>query len=121
MTPTNCLSLVESLKFGDGENVFSKMWMDVINVMQPLVMIVINFTIIPTLIDVSIIFEDYETKSQQENARIGRNYFFMLLNILLIPVSSSTSAIVFFQNAFHQAYIYPDKWGTLLAANLMSQ
>ena len=81
-------------------------------------MIIINFTIIPALIDVSVMFEDYETKSQMENVRIGRNYFFMLLNILLIPVSSASSAIIFFENAFHKS---PDKWGNLLASNLMSQ
>ena len=81
-------------------------------------MIIINFTIIPMLIDVSVAFEDYETKSQMENVRIGRIYFFMLLNILLIPVSSATSAIALIEDASSKT---PDSWGNLLAANLLSQ
>ena len=53
-----------------------------------------------------------------ENVRIGRIYFFMLLNILLIPVSSATSAIALIEDASSKT---PDSWGNLLAANLLSQ
>lgn len=118
MTPTNSLSLLESLKFGGGKNVFSALWLDIISILQPLVMIIINFTIIPLLIDLSISFEDYETKSQMENVRIGRIYFFMILNIILIPVTAASSALALIKSASSKT---PDNWGNLLAANLMSQ
>ena len=44
---------------------------------------------IPCLVDISVMFEDYQTKSELKIVTINRNVFFMLLNTLLIPIGAT--------------------------------
>lgn len=73
--------------------------------------IIINFTIIPLLINISVTHEDHESKSSMENIRIGRIYFFMLLNIVLIPITATGSAVELFDNASKKGI----NWGEMIA------
>jgi len=117
MTPTNAVNLLESVKFGkdSGDNVVEKearkFWGDVVSFLQPLMVIIINFTIIPLLINISVTFEDHETKSSMENVRIGRIYFFMLLNIVLIPITSTSTAVELFTQVTKKGL----NWGDIVA------
>lgn len=73
--------------------------------------IIINFTIIPLFINLSVTYEDHESKSSMENIRIGRIYFFMLLNIVLIPITATASAVELFDNVAKKGI----NWGEMLA------
>lgn len=52
-----------------------------------------------------------------ENIRIGRIYFFMLLNIVLIPITATASAVELFDNVAKKGI----NWGEMLAQNIMSE
>lgn len=59
---------------------------------SPLIIIFINFVIIPFLIDISVLFEDHQRESNIQMTIIWRIFFFMLLNTLLIPITESSTA-----------------------------
>lgn len=63
--------------------------------------IIINFTIIPSLITIMAEYEDHKRKSGKQQSVIRRIHFFMLLNTLLLPVTETSSAFVLFVNLTH--------------------
>ena len=63
---------------------------------QPLIVIFINFVVIPGLIDISVLFEDHRRESSVQVTIIRRIYFFMILNTLLIPITFTSTALEFF-------------------------
>jgi hypothetical protein len=84
------------------------------------VIIFINFIVIPGLIEVSIAFEDYQTRSDQNIVIVRRVFFFMILNTLLIPVTGTTTAVQLFER-FRDAEGGIDMWPNLLSQNIMTQ
>jgi uncharacterized membrane protein YjgN (DUF898 family) len=46
-----------------------------------------NVILIPFLIDIMVLIEDHPTKSRRQLAILNRNYFFMLLNSFLLPLT----------------------------------
>jgi hypothetical protein len=55
----------------------------------------VNIILIPFLIDIMVLMEDHPTKSIRQLAILNRNYFFMLLNSFLIPLTFTTSIKAF--------------------------
>ena len=83
-----------------------------------MVVIFINFSVIPLLVDLSAASEGYHTKSEVKIVTTHRIYFFMLLNTLLIPVTGSASALNLFESVQGESVA---KVPSMLSANLMSQ
>ena len=84
----------------------------------PLIVIAINFLLIPTLIQLSTMFEDHYLYSEIQHAQLWRIFFFMLLNVLLIPITEATTAL-----ALMDKFEATDakEWPTLLSSNMMAQ
>lgn len=53
----------------------------------PLIIIIINFVLIPLLIDISSELEGFRRKSSRQISILKRLFFFMLFNTLIIPVT----------------------------------
>lgn len=54
-----------------------------------------NVILIPFLIDIMVLLEDHHTKSRRQLAILNRNYFFMLLNSFLLPLTLQSSIKAF--------------------------
>ena len=63
--------------------------MPMVSYARNLVVIWINFVVIPCLVDISVMYEEYQTKSELKIVTINRNVCFMLLNTLLIPIGAT--------------------------------
>lgn len=50
-----------------------------------------NVILIPFFIDIMVLMEDHKTKSSRQVAILNRNFFFMLLNSLLLPLTGLTT------------------------------
>ena len=57
----------------------------------------VNLILIPFFIDMMVIMEDWRTKSERQAAILNRNFIFMLLNALLLPLTSMTTIKSFLQ------------------------
>ena len=53
--------------------------------------LLVNVVLIPFLIDVMVLLEDFETRYDRQLAILNRNMLFMLLNSVFIPLTNSTS------------------------------
>jgi hypothetical protein len=47
----------------------------------------VNTILIPFFIDIMVLLEDFPTKSARQTAILYRNFFFMLINTLLLPMT----------------------------------
>lgn len=56
----------------------------------------VTVIIIPTLIDITVMMEDFETKSDRQTGIFYRNFFFMMLNMLLLPITNQQTIMDFF-------------------------
>ena len=54
-----------------------------------------NVILIPFFIDIMVMIEDHETKSNRQIAILNRNFFFMMLNALLLPLTGLTTIKAF--------------------------
>jgi hypothetical protein len=54
-----------------------------------------NSTIIPLLVGICVKIEDFDTRSERQIATLNRNYFFMLINTLFLPITGSATIEVF--------------------------
>lgn len=68
----------------------------------PLVLIVINQIIIPALIDLETIFETIETKSNYFITILRKNFFFMTLSAILLPIAGYISIREYLRYALEQ-------------------
>jgi hypothetical protein len=50
--------------------------------------LVVNVMIIPGLIDLVVAFEDFKTKSSRQIAILNRNFIFMIINSIMLPLTS---------------------------------
>ena len=62
-----------------------------------LIFILINNIIIPFVIELFQFFEDHERKSDQMMSLMWRVFFFMVVNMTLIPLMEATAANFVFQ------------------------
>jgi len=98
LTPTYAVNLLDPLRFA------LEKWLKDVTFLtqlistyfQPLIVILINFVLIPSLIELSILFEDHIRQSSVQSSIMRRIFFFMLLNTLLIPVTATSSALLLF-------------------------
>lgn len=84
----------------------------------PLVVILVNFIIIPSLIHLFVSVEDHPLNSSIQSALLWRIYFFMLLNVLLIPITEASTALLLFKK-FEEKKV--SDWPTMLSSNMMAQ
>ena len=82
-----------------------------------IVTLIINFGLIPLCIDISSEFEDYRRQSAKQVSIMDRIYFFMLVNTLLIPITASSTAMLYFKK-FSDNITH---WPNMISTNLMSQ
>lgn len=61
------------------------------NYLSSLMTMLMNVILIPFFIDIMVMIEDYHTKSQRQVAILNRNFIFMVLNSLLLPLTSLTT------------------------------
>ena len=56
---------------------------------------VVSIILIPFLLDMMVIMEDWRTKSQRQAALLNRNYIFMLINMLFLNLTGLTTIKAF--------------------------
>lgn len=84
----------------------------------PIIVILINFLLIPTLIRLCTSFENHYLHSDIEKACLWRIFFFMFLNVLLIPITEAASATAILSQLEEKEVA---EWPSLLSTNLMAQ
>lgn len=55
--------------------------------LQTYLTLFVNVVLIPFLIDMMVLMEDFETKSDRQIAILNRNFVFMILNSVLLPLT----------------------------------
>jgi hypothetical protein len=76
-----------------------------------------NVILIPFFIDIMVMCEDHRTKSSRQIAILNRNFFFMLVNSLLLPLTGLTTIKAFIQ-ALEQEDVV--NWPYYFAKNLLT-
>lgn len=76
-----------------------------------------NVILIPFFIDIVVMMEDHKTKSSRQVAILNRNFFFMLLNSLLLPLTGLTTIKSFIQALEEQDVM---NWPSYFAKNLLT-
>lgn len=118
LTPTYAVSLLDPLKFAI-HDVIKVSWVQqaITTYFSPLIVILFNFVIIPSLIDLSVQFEDHRRYSGVQVTIIRRIYFFMLFNTLIFPVTATSTALVLAEKLKDNI----TSWPSMLASNMMAQ
>lgn len=120
LTPTYVIGLLQPMQTRMSE------WVDdygflveaITNYFQPLLVILVNSVLIPWIVNTAILYEDYIRHSTVLNGVILRLFFFQLLNTLLIPLTTTSSALAIFEKAKTQSM---DEWPTMISSGMMSQ
>lgn len=81
MVPTNVINTLNK-----GDNYY---WKEFVNFLKPNVVLIIN-ALVPACINFSLSKESYLTKSSQENSKMKRIYFFVVLNTLILPITATS-------------------------------
>lgn len=113
LTPTYALQILTTL-FKDNYSSFSGF---VLNYLPPLIVVWINFSLIPMMIQFGAQYEGHQTKSGLNSSVINKTFGFMMLNTLLLPVTETSSAISLAQN-LQKIDIF--SWPRYLSSNLMN-
>ena len=71
---------------------------------------------IPFLIDMMVLIEDFHSKSERQVAILNRNFFFMMLNSFLLPMTELTTIKTFAANL---ESVDAFQWPEYLAKNLL--
>ena len=59
----------------------------IVSFIETVSVMLVTTVIIPILIDITALMEDFQTKSHRQLGIFYRNFFFMMLNMLLLPVT----------------------------------
>jgi hypothetical protein len=65
---------------------------------QPLVILTVNSGIIPSLCDIIGRLEGHKTKSQRQAAIMKKNFYFLFMNTIVVPLTVNTTLSLFFSN-----------------------
>jgi Calcium-dependent channel, 7TM region, putative phosphate len=68
----------------------------VASALTPLVLFAFNYVFIPTLVDFISYYEEYETKSMRHKNNLYKQWFFMLINMIFLPMLNITTIQNFF-------------------------
>ena len=119
LTPTYAINLLQPLNYAlqDWTKDISLLSQLVSTYFSPLIVIFINFVIIPSIIDFSVVFEDHRRESGAQVSILRRIYFFMVLNTLLIPVTETSSALLLIQQIEGTKL---KEWPNMLSSNMMA-
>lgn len=85
---------------------------------QPVIIIIINFGMIPLLIDISVEFEDYRRKSSKQISIMRRIFFMLFINIFLLPITQFGTAQILFE---HITQTNPITFTKFMSNNFISQ
>ena len=66
------------------------------NSLTPLFLFLFNYVFIPTVVDNISYLEEYETKSKRHQRNLAKQFFFIILNTLFLPVTGLVSIRKFF-------------------------
>lgn len=77
-----------------------------------------NVILIPFFIDIMVMIEDHITKSSRQIAILNRNFFFMLLNALLLPLTGLTTIKAFIETIVEKQPI--NTWPYYFSKNLLT-
>lgn len=75
-------------------------WLDkttLTNYISSAMIMFMNVILIPFFIDIMVTLEDHPTKSSRQITILNRNFFFMLLNSLLLPLTGLNTIKAFWQ------------------------
>lgn len=61
------------------------------NSLSPLFLFLFNYIFIPTFVDYISYYEEYETKSARHRHNLSKQFFFIIINTLFIPITLSSS------------------------------
>jgi hypothetical protein len=61
------------------------------NALTPLILFTFNYIFIPTLVDFISYYEEYETKSDRHKNNLYKQWFYMLLNMIFLPMLNITT------------------------------
>jgi hypothetical protein len=61
------------------------------NAVTPLILFLFNSIFIPTLVDFISYYEESETKSARHKNNLFKQYFFMLINTVFLPITGITT------------------------------
>ena len=78
-----------------------------------------NTVIIPAMVTICVKFEDFDTRSETQIAILNRNYFFLLVNTLFLPITGAAT-IEAFVEIFNASGTKIKDWPSLLAGNMLS-
>lgn len=67
-----------------------------LRIIQPLVILIVNSGIIPSLCDIIGRIEGHHTKSQRQAAIMKKNFYFLFMNTIIVPLSVNTTLAIFF-------------------------
>ena len=77
----------------------------------------VNLILIPNFIELMVMLEDWKTKSERQVAILNRNFLFMLLNALLLPLTSMTTIKAFLVDLEGEQVT---SWPSFLSQNLLA-
>ena len=78
---------------------------------------VVSIILIPFLLDMMVLMEDWRTKSQRQAALLNRNYIFMLINMLFLNLTGLTTIKAFLWEVEKQEL---QTWPQFLAQKLLT-
>ena len=79
---------------------------------QPLAILTVNSGLIPSLCDIIGRFEGHKTKSQRQAAIMKKNFYFLFMNTIVVPLTLNTTLSLFFSNL---------KWDDLTYENIVAK
>ena len=71
---------------------------------QPFIIFMFNYIFIPTLVDYISYFEEIENKSVRHQNNLFKQFFFIMINSVFIPITQSKNIETFFKYFFNEKY-----------------
>lgn len=63
----------------------------ILNSLTPLILFIFNYVFIPTLVDWTSYYEEIEKKSTRHRANLFKQFFFMMINTVFIPITQTAT------------------------------
>lgn len=82
----------------------------IMNYCEPILVWLINFGLVPNLIDYSTLLEDFQRKSSRQNAIMHRNFFFMFVNLFILPIMQKAVALDLFEDIKKEQLSFASKF-----------
>jgi hypothetical protein len=83
--------------------------------LQPLAILTVNSGIIPSLCDIIGRIEGHKMKSRRQAAIMKKNFYFLFMNTIVVPLSVNTTLAIFFSNIKWEDLDYNNAVGMIMA------